>query len=73
LGHIQRGGTPTAFDRLLATRLGAAAVNSLHKGESGVMVGLIGNKVTRTPIPEVVESKRELDLSLMELAESMEK
>jgi 6-phosphofructokinase 1 len=73
LGHIQRGGTPTAFDRLLATRLGAAAVNSLHKGESGVMVGLVGNKVMRTPIPEVVENKKKLDLSLIELAESLEK
>jgi 6-phosphofructokinase 1 len=73
LGHIQRGGTPTAFDRLLATRLGAAAVNSLHKGESGVMVGLIGNKVVRTPIPDVVENKKKLDLSLIELAESLEK
>jgi 6-phosphofructokinase 1 len=73
LGYIQRGGTPTAFDRLLATRLGAAAVNSLHKGESGVMVGLIGNKVTRTPIPEVVENRKKLDLSLIELAESLEK
>jgi 6-phosphofructokinase 1 len=73
LGHIQRGGTPTAFDRLLATRLGAAAVNSLHNDESGVMVGLIGNKVVRTPILEVVENKKKLDLGLIELAESLEK
>lgn len=73
LGYIQRGGSPTAFDRLLATRLGAAAVDLLHEGQSGVMVGLIGNKVVNTPIPEVVAGKKKIDLSLYELAKALEK
>lgn len=73
LGHIQRGGPPTAFDRLLATRLGAAAVDLLHEGQSGVMVGLVGNQVMTTPIPEVVAHKKTLDLSLYALAQSLEK
>jgi 6-phosphofructokinase 1 len=73
LGHIQRGAPPTAFDRLLATRLGAAAVDLLHEDKSGVMVGLGADKVITTPIPEVVAGRKELDLSLYELAQSLEK
>jgi 6-phosphofructokinase 1 len=47
VGHIQRGGNPTAFDRILATRLGAAAVEALAEGETGTMVGLVGERVKR--------------------------
>lgn len=72
LGHIQRGGSPTAFDRLLATRLGAAAVDYLVRGESGKMMGLVGNKIVATPLREVVRNRRELDMSLYELARSLE-
>jgi 6-phosphofructokinase 1 len=68
LGHIQRGGAPTAFDRLLATRFGAAAVDALVRGEFGVMVGLRKGEVTTTSLPEVVATKKPLDLRLMELA-----
>lgn len=67
LGHIQRGGSPSAFDRLLATRLGAAAVDQLAKDESNVMVGLIGGKVVASPFDEVCGAKRTLDESLYEL------
>src|SRR5215217_2954146 len=49
LGHVQRGGDPTAYDRLLATRLGAGAVEALERGESGVLVGMIKGEVTATP------------------------
>ncbi|NOZ61117.1 MAG: 6-phosphofructokinase [Calditrichaeota bacterium] len=72
LGHIQRGGSPTAFDRLLATRLGAAAVDHLIRGESGKMVGLVGNKITTTPLKEIIDNRRELDMSLYDLARSLE-
>jgi len=73
LGHVQRGGSPTAFDRLLATRLGCAAVHELHQGHSGVMVGLVGNKITVTPLEKVVAEKKKLDLSFYEMARVLEK
>lgn len=68
LGHIQRGGTPTAFDRLLATRLGHAAVETLARGESGVLVGLIKGDMRTTPLPEVAKGSKPLDPTLLELA-----
>ena len=68
LGHVQRGGTPGAFDRLLATRLGAAAVERLAAGEKGVLVGLLKGRVAATPLNEVVSHKKPLDLTLFELA-----
>jgi len=69
LGHIQRGGSPTAFDRLLATRLGAAAVDTLHEGKSGLMVGLGGSRIITIPLAEVAAKRKELDLQLYELGE----
>ncbi|NIO68222.1 MAG: 6-phosphofructokinase [Anaerolineae bacterium] len=73
LGHIQRGGSPSAFDRLLATRLGAAAVTELYNGHYGQMVGIKGREVVTTPLEEVASSRVELDLDLYELAKVMEK
>jgi len=73
LGHVQRGGSPTAFERILATRLGAAAVEALLNGQSGVMVGLIGNKIVLTPLEEIVSQPKKLDLSLYQLSKSLEK
>ncbi len=73
LGHVQRGGSPTAFERLLATRLGAAAVEALLDGQSGVMVGLIGNEIVRTPLEEVVSKPKCLDLGLYQMARMLEK
>ncbi len=62
LGHIQRGGSPTAFDRLLAARLGHRAVEALLNGEHGNMVGLQGNEIVLTPIKEVIENHRPANL-----------
>jgi 6-phosphofructokinase 1 len=73
LGHVQRGGTPGAFDRLLATRLGAAAVDRLARGEKGVLVGLLGGQVAATPLEEVVATKKPLDLALFDLARMLAK
>jgi 6-phosphofructokinase 1 len=73
LGHIQRGGSPTAYDRLLATRLGAAAVTELYNGHYGLMVGIKGREIVTTPLEEVANSRPELDLDLYELAKVMEK
>jgi 6-phosphofructokinase 1 len=68
LGHVQRGGAPGAFDRLLATRLGAAAIGAIRRGQSGVLVGLQNGEISTTPLSEVVRQKKPLDLSLLELA-----
>lgn len=68
LGHVQRGGTPGAFDRLLATRLGAGAVEYLARGEHGILVGTMQSSVTATPLAEVVAGKKPLDLHLFDLA-----
>jgi len=73
LGHIQRGGSPTAYDRLLATRLGAAAVTELYNDHYGLMVGIKGREIVTVPLGEVVNSRIELDLDLYELAKVMEK
>lgn len=54
LGHIQRGGAPTSYDRNLASRLGAAAVRALEAGHGGVMVGLVANRLVETPLAEVL-------------------
>lgn len=71
LGHIQRGGMPGAFDRLLATRLGAAATRCLERGETGVLVGLNKGQITTTPLKEVVANKKSIDLSMIELAKEL--
>jgi 6-phosphofructokinase 1 len=68
LGHVQRGGTPSAFDRLLGTRLGAAATDCLARGQHGVLVGLIRDEIVTTPLIQVVKGKKCLDPQLMQLA-----
>lgn len=68
LGHVQRGGTPTAYDRLLATRLGAGAVAALDRGESGVLVGMLNGQVTTTPLAEIVGKQKSIDQELWKLA-----
>jgi 6-phosphofructokinase 1 len=68
LGHVQRGGAPTAFDRLLATRFGAAAVDCLAEGRHGVLVGQLGGRVAATPYAELAGKKKSLDPALLELA-----
>ncbi|MBI2486375.1 MAG: 6-phosphofructokinase [Deltaproteobacteria bacterium] len=73
LGHVQRGGTPTAFDRLLATRVGAAAVEHLIHGKHGFLIGLLKGDIAATPLPEVVTNQKPLDLHLLELARVLAK
>ncbi len=73
LGHVQRGGNPGAYDRTLATRLGAAAVDRLLAGQAGVLVGLRDGKIAGTPLEEVVGGRKPLDPSLFELARVMAK
>lgn len=73
LGHVQRGGVPGVFDRMLATRLGAAATERLASGEHGVLVGLIAGKESATTLNEVATQKKHLDLRLLELARVLAK
>jgi 6-phosphofructokinase 1 len=68
LGHVQRGGTPGAYDRLLATRLGAAATRCLQSGEHGLLVGYLHGSISSTPLTEVVANKKTVDLELLKLA-----
>lgn len=68
LGHTQRGGTPTAFDRLLAGRLGSAAVEQLHLGVSGVMVGLESDQIKLKTLAQVLAQKKTLNPNLVQLA-----
>jgi len=71
LGHVVRGGSPTAADRVLATRLGAAAVDALATGKHGVLVGIVKNEVVATPLAEIAGRTRPADASLLELARVM--
>lgn len=61
LGHIQRGGTPSALDRINATKMGAYAVKKLIEGESGIMVGIESNKLVTYPISHAWEQKKDID------------
>jgi 6-phosphofructokinase 1 len=64
LGHVQRGGTPTAFDRVLATRFGVAAVAAVHDGAFGTMVALDAGAIVRVPIEVAVAEAKTVDMAL---------
>jgi 6-phosphofructokinase 1 len=68
LGHVQRGGAPGVFDRLLASRFGAAAVEHISQGHQGVLIGLINGEIATTPLADVATKKKSLDLGLFDLA-----
>ncbi len=68
LGHVQRGGSPTAFDRLLATRMGVRAVEALKEGQSGVMVGLSGRDMKTVSLEDVTTKTRQINESYYEMA-----
>lgn len=72
LGHVQRGGNPGAFDRILATRLGAGAIDALVRGESGVLVGQVKSEVITTPLEVVTNTKKTIDMKLLELAKKLD-
>lgn len=68
LGHIQRGGTPTAFDRSLATRYGVAAIDFVHEGKFGYLTALQGNKIVPVPLKEIAGKRKTVDPELYEIA-----
>ncbi len=67
LGHIQRGGSPTAYDRLLASRMGIKAVDAILSGTTGVMTGLQGRNIEYIPLEDVVNAKREINMDYYEM------
>jgi 6-phosphofructokinase 1 len=68
LGHVQRGGSPTAYDRVLATRFGVAAVQLVHAGDFGKMVALQGNRITSITLESAVNQLKTVDPEFYELA-----
>jgi 6-phosphofructokinase 1 len=68
LGHLQRGGTPTAFDRVLGTRFGIAAIDLVHTGDFGKMVSLQGNEIVAIPLADAVNQLKVVDQELYNLA-----
>ncbi len=66
LGHVQRGGSPTAFDRVLASRFGVAAMNLVHQQEFGKMVALRGTEIVAIPIAEATKATRKVTPELYE-------
>jgi len=69
LGHLQRGGPPTVFDRVLATRMGVYAVDLIKEGKFARMVCLQGDKITDIPLTEIAHKRREVDQELVDLAQ----
>jgi ATP-dependent phosphofructokinase / diphosphate-dependent phosphofructokinase len=68
LGHIQRGGSPSAFDRVLATRYGIGAIDMVHRGEFGCMAALRGNKIISVPLLDAIAKNRTVDQELIDVA-----
>lgn len=71
LGHMQRGGSPSCFDRVLASRLGVKAVETLLEGKSNYMVGLLSDKVALTPLEQAIKGSTEIDLELLRVSDIM--
>jgi len=71
LGHMQRGGSPSCFDRVLASRLGVKAVESLLEGKSNYMVGILGDKIALTPLEQAIKGRFEIDRELLRVSDIM--
>jgi len=71
LGHMQRGGSPSCFDRVLASRMGVKAVESLMEGKSNFMVGLINDKMALTPLENAIKGQSKINLELLRVSDIM--
>lgn len=69
LGHMQRGGSPSCFDRVLASRMGVHAIESLREGKSKVMVGIMNDKMELTPLEEAIKGKSEINKDLLRVTD----
>lgn len=72
LGHVQRGGSPSAFDRLLASRFGNGAIEAVDRNELGVLIGLNQGKITTTPLEDVVSNKKDISMEMVNLAHTLD-
>jgi len=71
LGHMQRGGSPSCFDRVLASRMGVKAVESILEGKTNFMVGLLNNKMELTPLENAIKGKSKINLELLRVSDIM--
>ncbi len=71
LGHMQRGGSPSCFDRVLASRMGVKAVESILEGKTGYMVGLLNNLMELTPLEKAIKGESKINLELLRVSEIM--
>jgi ATP-dependent phosphofructokinase / diphosphate-dependent phosphofructokinase len=71
LGHIQRGGSPSAFDRVLATRYGLGAIDMVHRGEFGCMAALRANKIVSIPLKEAIAKNRTVDNEMIQIVDGL--
>jgi ATP-dependent phosphofructokinase / diphosphate-dependent phosphofructokinase len=71
LGHIQRGGSPSAFDRVLATRYGLGAIDMVHRGEYGCMAALRANKIVSIPLKEAISRNRTVDNEMIQIVDGL--
>ena len=71
LGHMQRGGSPSCYDRVLASRLGVKAVESILEGKSNYMVGILNDKVALTPLEQAIKGHSEIDKELLRVSDIM--
>jgi len=71
LGHIQRGGSPSAFDRVLATRYGLGAIDMVHRGEFGCMAALRSNKIVSIPLLEAIAKNRVVDNEMIRMVDGL--
>ena len=71
LGHIQRGGSPSAFDRVLATRYGLGAIDMVHRGEFGCMAALRANKIISIPLKEAISKNRVVDDEMIQTMDGL--
>lgn len=69
LGHIQRGGSPSCYDRVLASRLGVGAVDALLEGKRDIMIGISQNKIVQVPFEDAIKGDNEIDLELIRVAD----
>jgi 6-phosphofructokinase 1 len=71
LGHMQRGGSPSCYDRVLASRMGVKAVEALLEGKTNLMTGIIDNQITLTPVSEAIKGKTKIDKELIRVSDIM--
>ena len=71
LGHLQRGGSPSAYDRILASRLGAGAIDAILEGQRNVMIGIHNDEVVYVPFSEAIKKDKPLDKSLIKVLDEL--